>query len=105
MFSINIESGCAYRLWRYVGLLILSAALLGCSADESAMICIEQSPGPAGINVSNQCNETVVVTTDIGEKLIIAAGLTHQLLRGGSELGVCFAPKEPQITEQGFRCE
>ena len=88
-----------------VGAMIVVAALSGCSVDESAMFCLEQAPDPTGIAVSNQCNKTVIVKADDGEKLIIATGLTHHLLGSGKQLGACFAPKEPQIVEQTFRCD
>lgn len=90
---------------RYFGLCLISVILTGCNEDESAMFCIEQSPGPSGINVSNQCNETVTVKTDTSEMLIIAAGQTHELLRAGQQLGACFSPKEPGINGQRFRCD
>jgi len=93
------------RLASLVCVLVLAAFISGCGADESALFCVEQAPGIDGIAVSNQCNDTIVVKADDGEKLIIAAGLTHQLLGPGKQLSACFAPKEPQIANQTFRCD
>jgi len=77
----------------------------GCSREESAMMCVEQSPTSTSIAVSNRCNKTIVVLANDGEKLIIGSGLTHHLLRSGKQLGACFAPKEPRFSQQNFSCE
>ena len=88
-------------------LLVVSIAIVstGCASEESAMMCVEQSPASTSVAVSNRCNETIVVSANDGEKLIIAAGLTHHLLGAGKQLGACFAPKEPRFVKKSFYCE
>ncbi len=88
-------------------LLVIGMAIVstGCSSEQSAIMCVEQSSTSKSIAVSNRCNQTIVVSTNDGEKLIIATGLTHHLLGQGKRLGACFAPQEPRLAKNKFSCE
>jgi len=77
-----------YVVSNVVLVFLCATALAGCSGEDSAMLCVEQTAAVDSIAVSNRCNETIVVAADDGEKLIIASGQTHRLLGAGKPFNV-----------------
>lgn len=90
----------------WIILIALSAiTLTGCAKDTSATLCIDQTPHSNGIDITNQCSQTIVVVSDQKERLIIPPGDTHRLLKVARQIGSCFLPDQPQIEAGEFSCK
>ena len=91
------------------------AALSGCGGGDGgigggdpAVGCVQQSNSSAsGVDLTNTCEDTIIVVSSGGGRLVVGPGETHRLnnVNFFDTFGACFSPSEPEdVSISGFRC-